>query len=376
MSRFDELIDATARNKIIAPLDSAWTLPPSAYTDASLFSEEIEQLFMKDWICVARTEQLPDRGSYLSVDLPSVPLVICRDMEGALHALSRICVHRAMPLVAGNGTATRFVCPYHNWTYELDGRLRSAPMMEGVKDFSPESCRLPELRLEVWNGFIFVNADPGALPLQPQLRGLQDHIANYDFEVLQIAETLHFPSPWNWKILIENFMEAYHHLGTHRDSLQPNYPARESNVPDNHSAPWAFLDMPGSAPGNPARTSFVELSESERQRIFAAVVSPAFLLAASNEMGIWYQIKPEAHDQMDLYIHILLNPELEAAMSSDEKAELRNQVIAIHEEDISANEGPWQGLNSRLSSQGRLSEFEKAIWQINKHWVRRMEEGQ
>ena len=131
-----------------------------------------------------------------------MPLVISRDLDGELHALSRVCAHRSMPVVDGSGSATRFVCPYHKWTYELDGQLRSAPMMQGAEGFSTSDCRLPEIQLEVWNGFVFVNADESAAPLSTQLTGLSAHIKNYDFASLRITETLDFPSPWNWKILV------------------------------------------------------------------------------------------------------------------------------------------------------------------------------
>lgn len=373
MPRYIDLVDTTTRDRITAPLSSAWTLPPAAYTEPDVFDEEAKKLFRRDWICVAREEQVPDKGSYLSVDLPGVPLVLSRDLEGTLHALSRICIHRAMPLVEGRGSARRFVCPYHKWTYELDGRLRSAPMMHEADGFDASACRLPALQLEVWNGFVFVNADPDAPALKPQLRGLEAQTQNYDFEPLQIVDTLHYPSPWNWKILVENFLEAYHHIGTHQSSLEPNYPARQSVVPDNDSAPWAFLDMPGDAPPDAQITSFPDLTKTERRRLFAAAVFPTFLFAASNETGIWYQLQPTAHDQMDLSIHILLHPDLAAALSPEDKRHLREQIAGVHEEDITANAGPWQGLNSQLATQGRLSAFEKAIWQLNQHWINRME---
>ena len=89
-------------------------------------------------------------------------------------------------------------------------------MMEEVEAFDERSCRLPSLALEVWEGFIFVNLDPDAAPLAPQLSGLDALVGNYHFGDLVVVETIEFDSPWNWKILVENFMEAYHHIGTHK----------------------------------------------------------------------------------------------------------------------------------------------------------------
>ena len=115
--------------RIAAPLESAWTLPPKAYTDPVLFQQEVETVFSNSWICVGRVEQLPNPGDYMCVDLLTQPIVVTHDHQGNLNALSRVCLHRAMPVAAGNGNATRLTCPYHKWNYEMDGRLRSAPMM-------------------------------------------------------------------------------------------------------------------------------------------------------------------------------------------------------------------------------------------------------
>jgi phenylpropionate dioxygenase-like ring-hydroxylating dioxygenase large terminal subunit len=367
-----ELIDQTELDRVTRPLTRAWTLPPSAYTDAGIFDAEVEKIFNREWICVGRVDQVAEPGDFLCVDLLSQPIVITRDRSGSLHALSRICVHRGMPVAEGSGNASRLTCPYHKWVYELDGSLRGAPMMEGVEEFDEKGCRLPRLALEVWQGFIFVNLDPDAAALAPRLTGLEKLVGNYGFDDLVIAETVHFDSPWNWKILVENFMEAYHHIGTHKDTLEPIYPSRQSSVPDNAGEPWAFLWMPGVEAVPADGVVFPNLSAEERDGLFAASIFPTFLFAATSHNGIWYQLEPKAHDQMDLKIHVLLPPAIAEAMSAEEKKAVGELVSVIHLEDIAANEGPWRGLHGALTTQGRLSTFEKAIWQLNQYWVDRM----
>ena len=360
--------------RITQPLAQAWTLPPSAYTSADVFSEEARRIFYRDWVCVAREEQLPTPGDYLCVDLVDQPILLCRGLDGQLRALSRICLHRAMPVAEGSGNASRFVCPYHNWTYELNGRLRSAPMMEGAAGFDSEACRLPELALEVWEGFVFVSLDAGAEPLGPRLAGLEAEIGNYRFADLRIAGTLEFDSPWNWKILVENFMEAYHHIGTHRHTFEPVYPARESSVPDNGGEPWCLLRMPSvhdpetEADGLPL---LPDLTDTERRQLLACAVYPTLLFAGSATSGVWYQLEPRGAGAMRLRIHLLLEPDTIAQRGAASQAMLEG-IRYIHEEDIAANAGPWQGLQAPLTRQGRLSPFEAAIWQLNQLWVQRM----
>ncbi len=351
--------------RVTAPLAEAWTLPPAAYTHAEMFALETERVFQQGWFCVARADQVAQPGDYLCVDLPGLPLVVARDLAGDLHVISRVCAHRAMPVAQGSGNTTRFVCPYHRWTYELNGQLRSAPMMQEVKNFDPQACALPRLRVELWNGFVFATLDNAAPALAPQLSALTDQLRPYDFEALEVVDSIEFDSPWNWKLLVENFMEAYHHIGTHRDSLEPIYPARAARVPDNDGAPWALLVMP-------AREAAGAAEGGEEDALVAGVVFPACLFAAGGATAVWYQVLPRGHDAMTLVIHLLARPDAWAAMDDAGRAGQRELVRAVHLEDIEANRGPWQGLHSALAAQGRLSAHEKALWQFNQFWVNRL----
>ncbi len=349
---------------IEAPLEQAWTLPPAAYTDPVVFDLEVDNIFKQDWTCVARVEQVETVGDYLSVDLFGQPIVVVRPSENELKAISRVCLHRAMPVVEGSGNATRFVCPYHKWTYELDGQLRSAPMMQGAAGFDPAECRLPELKLEIWLGFVFVSLNPDAPPLAESLADLDRALAPHGFEQKKIVDTIEFDSPWNWKLLVENFMEAYHHIGPHSETFEPIYPARESFT--QGSEHWSLLRMPAKDTG-PDHPEVPAMSE-----LLAGVVFPMFLFAASEHSGIWYQLEPSSEREMRLRIHILQEPEVFAAMNEEEKTMQRELVRAIHLEDIGVNEGPWRGMQAPLTTQGRLSLFEASIWQLNQYWLRHM----
>jgi phenylpropionate dioxygenase-like ring-hydroxylating dioxygenase large terminal subunit len=358
-----------------APLNKAWTLPPGAYTDPEVFKAEVANIFDKDWICVARKEQLKEAGDYICFDLPHQPIVIVKDLSGEILALSRVCLHRAMPIVEGAGNTKRFTCPYHSWNYELDGSLRSAPMMQGVEGFKKEHCTLPRFNVEIWQGFIFVSCNKNPEPLGPQLEKFSALIDNYDFERLEVIETLEFPSPYNWKILVENFLEAYHHLGIHKTTFQPTYPAKDSFIEDNDDKPWSMLRMPGRPPENGQEevNVFPKLAGARLNELFAACVYPNLLLAASAHGAFWYQLEPLAHDKMRLRIHALAFPEVAEAMNEKMRNDMRAGVSFIHEEDIFANEGVWKGLQAGSTKQGRLSLFEKSIWQVNRLWLARMQ---
>jgi phenylpropionate dioxygenase-like ring-hydroxylating dioxygenase large terminal subunit len=143
----------------------------------------------------------------------------------------------------GEGTQLKFTCPYHAWSYDTKGQLVAAPMMEQAKNFEPRNCKLPEIRSEIWQGFIVANLAEDADAFSPQVEGLTQHFDQYQLDDHVIQRTLEFDSNWNWKVLVENFMEAYHHIGTHSATLQPGLPARNSRVPDK-DGPWSILKMP------------------------------------------------------------------------------------------------------------------------------------
>lgn len=358
------IISQEQLDRVAAPLSQAWTLPPAAYTDPLVFEQETAEIFRQEWTCVARLEQVPAVGDFMCADLFGQPIVIVRSAEQEVKVMSSVCLHRAMPVVEGSGNATRFVCPYHHWTYELDGRLRSAPMMQDVDGFIASDHQLPELKTEVWLGFVFVSLNPNAEPVAPQLEGLSEKLAAHNFAGKEIVETIEFDSPWNWKILVENFMEAYHHIGPHAATFEPIYPARQSFAEGGDY--YALLRMPAkdTGPDHPEIPATTEL--------LAGVVFPMFLFAASEHSGIWYQLEPTSASEMRLRIHVLQAPHEYAAMTDEERVMQRELVKAIHLEDIGVNEGPWRGLQAPLTTQGRLSKYEEAIWRLNQYWLSRM----
>ena len=369
------------RDRLTAPAPQAWTLPPFAYTDPSVWAWERDALLGAEWIAVGRIEQLAAPGDQLAVDVVGQPILITCGTDGELRAMSNVCLHRSMPLVAERGASRRIVCPYHRWSYDLDGTLHTAPMM--ADDFpGPDGavgdCRLPQFAVEVWEGFVFVSTSPTPVPLTPQLAALSDRLTNYRLVDLVVVDSIEYDSPWNWKLLVENFMEAYHHIGPHRDTFQQNHPAAASFVADNHGAPFALLEMPGTdsvdvSDGLPFLSG---LERDQRSDMLAFCVFPATIIATTGTLVTWYQLEPSAHDRMRLRIHVLLEPEVAAdpaviAALPDLAAGIR----WIHEEDIPVNEGPWRGLHAPTAAQGRLAPGEQALWQFNQYWLAHVEAG-
>jgi phenylpropionate dioxygenase-like ring-hydroxylating dioxygenase large terminal subunit len=129
-------------------------LPPRCYTDPDFYALEVERVFKRNWIPVGRTDQVPNVGDYFTTTRFGEPILVVRDKDSTLVALSNVCRHRSYPVAqgAGNCRARRFTCSYHGWSYDLSGQLRTAPQMEKTGSFRPADVHLPRFGIDVWQG--------------------------------------------------------------------------------------------------------------------------------------------------------------------------------------------------------------------------------
>ncbi len=366
-------LSAEEIERVRRPLNDAYTLPPKAYLSDEIYALEETYIMRKSWHPLARVDQIPEPGQYVSLDLFGQPVMAVHGTDGEIRVMSRVCLHRAAPIAEGDGKRKLFTCPYHAWSYDTTGQLIRAPLMEGAEGFSEKDCKLPQIKTEIWNGFILANLDPDAEPFAPQVSDYSAYFSKFKLEDMVVTKTLEFDSRWNWKVLVENFMEAYHHIATHAQTFEPVFHARDSKVPDN-TGPWSILHMP-SAHDEPASglPPIDGLEDWQKRDLFASVLFPHFMLAFQGNGAAWYQVFPTGADEMLLKIH-LLSPKAHLALDEFEEASEASAgvVNVIHHEDIDANDKVWEGLNAPLTKQGRLSPLEKSIWQMNQWWLDRM----
>lgn len=342
-------------------MESARALPPAAFLDEAVYDAEVAKIFRREWMAVARADALAQAGSFLAVDVADTRLLITRDEAGALHALSRVCRHRAMLLEGGCGQAKAFTCPYHLWRYGLDGQLLSAPAMNGSKIFDVSAVALERYSIDIWEGWIFVNLDPYAAPLSTRMAPLSALVAGDDLAAMKVVNTQVFPSPWNWKVLVENFSESYHHIGPHAESLQQSNPAFGTYArPEADDSTYLALENPPSEGSDP----------------FSVYVGfPMFLFAVQRgevPTAVWFQMTPRSHASFDLVIHILM-PEALAA-DPDIVALMSEAIRHIHLEDIGICDRVQEGLAAAPGSlPGPLSPLERGLWQFHRYLQRMMQ---
>ncbi len=182
------------------------------YTDPKIYELEKTGLLAKTWQFAGHASQLEKSGDYFTFDLAGESLFCIKGHDDEVRTFYNVCQHRAHQLVQGQGSTRLVVCPYHAWTYELTGNLRSGPNVTSVDGFDRSKICLSSVRTEVFLGFIFVNLDPDAAPMDqwfPNVRAeLESFVPNWN--VLKPLEWVEIPENCNWKVSVENYSECYH----------------------------------------------------------------------------------------------------------------------------------------------------------------------
>ena len=200
----DTQIDVKPRD--VMP-EGALTLPAPYYVDGEYFARELEILFRRMWICAGRTEEIAAPGSFVVRELPGDNIVITRSQAGSLHAFHNVCRHRGTRLCTEkSGTfAGTIQCPYHAWTYSLDGRLIGAPHMDEVPHFRKEDYPLHAIHADEWDGHLFLNLSAKPEPLLSQLAELPEKFAPWQMQQLRQARRIVYDVKANWKLIVQNY---------------------------------------------------------------------------------------------------------------------------------------------------------------------------
>ena len=199
------------------PIESAWTPPSSWYTAPEVFELERRAVERSTWQPVARLAQLERPGDFVSGCLAGEPWVVVRGRDGVLRAVHNTCRHKGREVVQGSGSAPELVCGYHAWTYDLEGRLRSAPRMAGIRDFDREAMSLVPLALETWGLWVFLDLSGTAPPLE--LAELDARLAGTDWERLRFVERTTWTLQCNWKVYVDNYLDGGYHIPHMHPSL-------------------------------------------------------------------------------------------------------------------------------------------------------------
>jgi phenylpropionate dioxygenase-like ring-hydroxylating dioxygenase large terminal subunit len=367
------------------PATDARLLPPSCYTSEDVFGLEMDAIWSKEWLAVARESDVPNVGDYLPRTIAGEPLVVVRAKDGALNVLSAVCRHQGMVVADGSpGNCTTFVCPYHLWTYGLDGRLLGAPAMERTTSFVKAEHSLPRLPVEIWNGFVFTTFNPDPRPLAPSLVGAEHVLRNYD-----LAAAHHLPDespvlPWNWKIMLENFVDGYHAHRLHKgiydygpaDQLE-FLPWDDSNNHITRINRQTKIDASFNPTLSAVLPPFTKLTDEERSQGVFVLIPPSLALAIQPDQVVYFIIDPHGPTQIQIHIGWLIDPDgprnplFPLIFNQIVKPGVMNFVV----DDIRVDTAVQIGLKSRFAPRGRYSWQQESQAQLNRWVVRRYRAG-
>lgn len=354
---------------------SAPMLPRECYTSPEFFEFERLAVFPRSWVCVGREEQIPNPGDFLAPKVGAEPLLVVRRGDGTIGAMSAICRHRGLVIATEAGSTGRaFRCPLHYWTFDLHGNFMGAPYLESREDHEclRRNSKLPEVRLENWHGFLFVNLDPDAAPLAPSLAKVEPFWANYeDADLVAVPPTPgDTPLPWNWKVHAENFTDAYHpefvHRGTHDFAPSVHKEGGVQFTPmsgiDNaivRTVPLMQADggMTEAGWGPEAAFPAIEtLSPEQRKRLTFVLIPPSMTLIFAPGAVAYQLITPvgveatlASNDRVTAGGWLLPRSTRERNDFADRAATVREGAKKIWLQDIPVNLGIQAGKKSRFT---------------------------
>lgn len=340
------------------PLAEASSLPLAAYNDPDWYDLERERLFHQGWVAVARSSEVIEPNQYVTAIIAGEPVVVVRRRTGELEALSNVCPHRSSTIMGNpSGSAPSLQCSYHLWTFDHGGQLKAAPGMEQADGFDISQVCLPSFEVDEWQGFVLVNIDHNAERLTECAPALDQLFTEHRMDELVSVGSRSYPSPWNWKITAENFLESYHHRGIHPETLEWRYPGLQSFAVLDGDEPWSGVD---------------HVSAAEDQAPFIAMaVYPSLLIAIERGVGmLWFRTEPTAADHTALTIEAFVVPEL--ADTPDIDVAMLESVERINDEDISINERTALGSRSKFARPGRVSHLEGSPWHFRRWIVNQM----
>jgi choline monooxygenase len=330
------------------PLDEAWTIPGTWYTDPRVSERERERVFGRGWHCVARAAEVEAPGAFVTAELAGEPIVVVRGTDGPLRAFYNVCRHHAAAVVTEpSGCAERLRCPYHGWTYGLDGELKSTPECEGLRGFDRARSGLVPLRVEVWEKFVFVSLDPAAPPLSTHLGELATRVASLGLGRLTFAERRTYELKCNWKVFVDNYLDGGYHVPYLHRGLNSILSFKEYTIENFERS--CLQSSPIEAAGGEAMTASVRKGQAQYWWLY-----PNFMLN-------WYEgyldtnlVIPLGLDRMKVVFDFYF------ADVGDEAARARNGQSMdvserIQDEDHAICESVQKGLGSRAYRAGRLS---------------------
>jgi phenylpropionate dioxygenase-like ring-hydroxylating dioxygenase large terminal subunit len=345
----------------------AGSLVARDYFDGDVWDREVADVLRSSWLPVCRADQIANPGDRFALTLLGTPVVAVRGTDGVVRVFGNVCQHRAATIVdEGPGHDSALVCPYHRWSYRLDGTVIGGPLADGVE---LDGTCLPAVRHTIWHGFVLVNLDGHAPEPHDELVGLDLHLAPWRWDELVTVGSIEFESTWNWKVMVENWIECYHHLGTHRETVELFQPARNTRLLDSDGA-WTAMTVDSIAETvSEAELWMPGVDDASAPLLSIWAAYPLLLGGSMSNYAFWLQVVPDGATHHRVTWYLLAHQDQIDSFTTERIDAIIDQLAHIHREDMDICARVQAGMESGLFDHPMLTRLEQPVAEFQA-WVR------
>jgi glycine betaine catabolism A len=363
-------LDPAGLAESLRPFGQSRMLPRAAYQDPAVFEWEQRHFFDGGWVCVGHSKQLPEPGDQRAEGVGNGSVLLVRGDDGVLRAFANTCRHRGHELLPCGGSAQQraIICPYHSWTYSLNGGIRAAAGFKNRPGFVADEWGLVELPVTEWHGLVFVDASGTAAPLAQALGTLAEYVAPYEMGRLTVAGQHEYDARANWKILAENYHECYHCPTIHPELCKVSPPKSGENYAAQGTWVGGWMDLrdgmatmslDGQSHGVPLRG----LDETGLRTVIYVHIFPNVLVSLHPDYVMVHRLVPLAVDRTRIECSWAFAPESVQRPGFDPGYAVEFWDIT-NRQDWHACESVQRGLSSPHARPGPLSPDEDAVYQF------------
>lgn len=357
--------------------ESALTPPGWIFWDPDLYTRDIEEIFKKMWLCVGHVSRLEKPGEYFLVDVGDESIIVLADEKGKGHAFYNVCRHRGTRILTGNsGKCRRLLCPYHAWSYGLDGSLKSAPQMDETAGFDKANYSLREVRLETFMGFLFISLDANAAPVAQQFSGFPD-LERFRFPELKRVGFHSYEVASNWKLINENYHECYHcaiaHPQLHRISNYGALAGDDFGGENFVGGPMTIKDEFNTMtiPGVTDRQPLTGCNEQDKRMVHYFNLLPNLLLSVAPDYVLTHYLRPRGPEQVYIETEWFCSP-AQVARKGFDASDAIEFWDTTNRQDWQLCENALLGLKSAGHIQGPYQAGETGSHLFDRWYIERM----
>ncbi len=353
------------------------TLAGADYTSEAVYADERERIWFDRWICIGRAEEVSEPGDYLVRDLAGESIIVTRNRSGEIRAFYNVCAHRGTKLLddspACGHVSKVFKCPYHAWSYDLDGRLVGTPNVDEDEGFDRSLYPLHGIAAESYAGFLFVNLSEARTPLIDALAGVESitNFERYRMDELRIGRRLVYEVAANWKIIVENFNECLHCPTIHPELVAVIPMFRFGEVWDDKTKDSGNPMFEGASSFTPTGSStlppFPDLLPDDRCMYYGVFQYPNLLLNLHPDSAMYYILYPNGPSHTTVVSEYLFRPDTIAApdFAPEPTVDLWD---LISKQDWEVCSRAQTGVTSRAFRQGVYPRKDRFLFDFNERY--------